>query len=49
MFSPCNLSDAPDFNDALILRRGASIEHVCHAIHRSIAESFRYALVWVSK
>ncbi|XP_053205266.1 developmentally-regulated GTP-binding protein 2-like [Panonychus citri] len=38
--------NAPDFNDALILRRGASIEHVCHAIHRSIAESFRYALVW---
>lgn len=24
----------PDFNDSLILRRGVSVEHVCHAIHR---------------
>ena len=38
----------PNFGDALIVRRGAAIEHVCHAIHRSIASQFRYALVWVS-
>lgn len=38
----------PDFNDGLILRRGSSVEHVCHTIHRTIAEVFKYALVWVS-
>ena len=36
----------PDFTDPLILRSGASVEHVCHAIHRSIADTFKYALVW---
>lgn len=24
----------PDFSDGLILRRGVTVEHVCHAIHR---------------
>jgi len=38
----------PDFDDGLILRRGVTVEHVCHAIHRSLADSFKYALVWVS-
>lgn len=38
--------EKPNFDDPLILRRGASAEHVCHLIHRTIAESFRYALVW---
>ncbi|KAI7864571.1 developmentally-regulated GTP-binding protein 2 [Spinellus fusiger] len=38
--------DYPDFEDGLIVRGGATIEHVCHAVHRSLAESFRYALVW---
>ena len=41
--------ELPDFDDGLIVRNGATVEHVCHAIHRSLAESFRYALVWVSK
>eukprot|EP00118_Oscarella_pearsei_P026940 m.310586 g.310586 ORF g.310586 m.310586 type:complete len:365 (+) comp52844_c0_seq1:34-1128(+) len=36
----------PDFDDFLILRRSATIEHVCHAVHRTIASSFRYAIVW---
>ncbi|XP_036152169.1 developmentally-regulated GTP-binding protein 2 isoform X5 [Myotis myotis] len=36
----------PDFTDAIILRRGASVEHVCHRIHRSLASQFKYALVW---
>ncbi|KAK4874887.1 hypothetical protein RN001_014247 [Aquatica leii] len=36
----------PDFNDGLILRRGASVEHVCHVIHRNLAQAFKYALVW---
>lgn len=38
----------PDFSDGLIVRNGATIEHVCHAIHRSLTSNFRYALVWVS-
>uniref|UniRef100_A0A8D1TJ96 Developmentally regulated GTP binding protein 2 n=1 Tax=Sus scrofa TaxID=9823 RepID=A0A8D1TJ96_PIG len=38
----------PDFTDAIILRKGASVEHVCHRIHRSLASQFKYALVWVS-
>jgi ribosome-interacting GTPase 1 len=36
----------PDFSDGIVLRRGATVEHVCHSIHRSLKESFRYALVW---
>jgi len=36
----------PDFEDCLILRRGVSVEHVCHAIHRTLAQVFKYALVW---
>ncbi|XP_005112963.1 developmentally-regulated GTP-binding protein 2 [Aplysia californica] len=38
--------ERPDFEDGLILRQGASVEHVCHVIHRTIAQSFKYALVW---
>lgn len=38
----------PDFDDSLILRRGVSVEHVCHSIHRTLAAAFKYALVWVS-
>ncbi|CAL4065659.1 unnamed protein product, partial [Meganyctiphanes norvegica] len=37
---------APDFTDPIILRGGASVEHVCHGIHRSIAAVYKYALVW---
>lgn len=40
---------APDFNDCLILRRGVTVEHVCHAIHRSLVGAFKYALVWVRR
>lgn len=36
----------PDFDDGLILRLGVSVEHVCHAIHRTLAAQFKYALVW---
>lgn len=39
---------APDFSDPIIMRGGASVEHVCHSIHRSIVAVFKYALVWVS-
>jgi uncharacterized protein len=36
----------PDFSEALIVRNGSSIEDVCDQIHRTLKESFRYALVW---
>jgi len=36
----------PDFDGGLIIRNGATIEHVCHTIHRSLADGFKYALVW---
>ncbi|ORZ31463.1 P-loop containing nucleoside triphosphate hydrolase protein [Catenaria anguillulae PL171] len=28
----------PDFEEGIILRNGATIEHVCHSIHRSLAK-----------
>lgn len=36
----------PTFEEALIVRKGSSIEDVCDAIHRTLKESFKYALVW---
>ncbi|XP_063534214.1 developmentally-regulated GTP-binding protein 2 [Cydia strobilella] len=36
----------PDFDDGLILRKGVTIEHVCHSIHRTLAAQLKYALVW---
>ena len=38
----------PDFDDAIILRSGVSVKHVCHAIHRTLESTFKYALVWVN-
>lgn len=32
--------------DGIILRKGATIEHACHALHRTLASQFRYAIVW---
>ncbi|XP_077979839.1 developmentally-regulated GTP-binding protein 2-like [Glandiceps talaboti] len=39
-------SEHPDLETGLILRRNCNVEHVCHAIHRSIVSVFKYALVW---
>jgi len=36
----------PDFDDSIILRNGVSVKHVCHAIHRTLAQDCKYALVW---
>lgn len=36
----------PDFGEALIVRNGSSIEDVCDAVHRTLKETFKYALVW---
>jgi len=36
----------PDFSDPIILRNGANVKHVCHTIHRTLPDVFKYALVW---
>ncbi|KAF2226701.1 GTP binding protein Gtp1 [Elsinoe ampelina] len=36
----------PDFSEAMIVRNNSTIEDVCDSIHRSLKESFKYALVW---
>ncbi|KAE8354297.1 P-loop containing nucleoside triphosphate hydrolase protein [Aspergillus coremiiformis] len=38
--------EEPDFGEALIVRSNSSIEDVCDNIHRTLKESFKYALVW---
>ncbi|KAI6172303.1 hypothetical protein M3Y98_00957800 [Aphelenchoides besseyi] len=39
---------APDLGveDGIILRGDSTIEHACHALHRTLASQFRYAIVW---
>lgn len=36
----------PAFDDALIVRANSSVEDVCDRIHRSLKDTFKYALVW---
>jgi len=36
----------PDFSEAMIVRSNSTIEDVCDAIHRTLKETFKYALVW---
>jgi len=36
----------PDFGAPLIMRRGTTVEHVCHGVHRQMVARFKYALVW---
>ncbi|RAO73657.1 uncharacterized protein BHQ10_009669 [Talaromyces amestolkiae] len=36
----------PDFNEALIVRSNSSIEDVCDQVHRTLKDTFKYALVW---
>ncbi|KAJ8317877.1 hypothetical protein KUTeg_002968 [Tegillarca granosa] len=38
--------ERPDFEGGLILRKGCTVEHVCHQVHRTIVNTFKYALVW---
>ena len=38
--------EEPDFNEALIVRSNSTIEDVCDYIHRTLKETFKYALVW---
>lgn len=36
----------PDFSEALIVRNNSTIEDVCDRIHRTLKDTFKYALVW---
>jgi len=36
----------PDFADGIVMRRNSTIEHVCHAIHRTLPRVFKNALLW---
>lgn len=36
----------PDLEQAVILKRGATVEDFCNSIHKSLVEQFRYGLVW---
>ena len=36
----------PDFSEALIVRNKSTIEEVCDQIHRTLKETFKYAMVW---
>ncbi|KAH8702542.1 putative GTP binding protein [Talaromyces proteolyticus] len=36
----------PDFSEALIVRSNSTIEDVCDSIHRTLKDTFKYALVW---
>ncbi|KDE80627.1 GTP-binding protein [Aspergillus oryzae 100-8] len=38
--------EEPDFSEALIVRSNSTIEDVCDNVHRTLKESFKYALVW---
>jgi uncharacterized protein len=31
----------PDLGDPLVVRKGATVEHVCHAVHRAIVDKFK--------
>ena len=36
----------PDLEDPLVVRKGATVEHVCHVVHRAIVDKFKYALIY---
>ncbi|KAI9760200.1 MAG: Pre-mRNA-splicing factor [Chaenotheca gracillima] len=36
----------PDFGEALIVRSNSSISDVCDQVHRTLKDTFKYAMVW---
>ena len=46
MFTHFRKGVDPDFTEALIVRSNATIEDVCDQVHRTLKDSFKYALVW---
>jgi len=37
---------APDFNEAIVLRKGATVGNVCRMVHKDLLDQFKFALVW---
>ncbi|KAK5582583.1 hypothetical protein RB653_004168 [Dictyostelium firmibasis] len=37
---------SPDFNDAIILRDGATMEDICRFLHKELVSQFKYGIVW---
>ncbi|GAA6007973.1 hypothetical protein JCM11491_006561 [Sporobolomyces phaffii] len=38
--------ERPDLGDPLVIKTDATIEAVCNSIHKSLAEKFKYAVIW---
>ncbi|KAL9125453.1 MAG: hypothetical protein Q9217_005351 [Psora testacea] len=38
--------EEPDFSEALIVRNKSTIEEVCDQVHRTLKETFKYAMTW---
>lgn len=36
----------PDFGKPFVVKRNATVEHICKRIHKDIASRFKYAIVW---
>eukprot|EP00055_Hartaetosiga_balthica_P001890 m.2160 g.2160 ORF g.2160 m.2160 type:complete len:367 (-) comp1731_c0_seq1:278-1378(-) len=36
----------PDFREPMIMRKNSSVKDACHALHRSLTQDFKTALVW---
>ena len=43
---PYRKGEEPDFSEALIVRQNSTIEDVCDQVHRTMKETFKYAMVW---
>ena len=41
------VAEPPDFQDALIMRAGCTVETICRSLHRDLVKEFKYANVWV--
>eukprot|EP01094_Clydonella_sp_ATCC50884_P013021 TRINITY_DN23306_c0_g1_i1.p1 TRINITY_DN23306_c0_g1~~TRINITY_DN23306_c0_g1_i1.p1 ORF type:complete len:389 (+),score=110.27 TRINITY_DN23306_c0_g1_i1:74-1168(+) len=39
-------NESPNFEEALILRTGATVQDVCRSIHKDFEQQFKYAIVW---
>ena len=38
----------PDYNDPVVIKKGATIEDFCTRIHKTFVKQFKHALVWGS-
>ncbi|EGD78890.1 hypothetical protein PTSG_01866 [Salpingoeca rosetta] len=36
----------PDFTEPMVMRKDSSVKDACHAIHRTLVQTFKAALVW---